>query len=364
MKKMKLAVCGTANPHVRLYYGQFATADFIDLKAICDHDEKRLRDAQDFFKAHNMPVKYYTDSNEMLQKHPEIDAVMVGSDNIHHCEHTLAVAEQGKHVFSMKVMSMDENECRTMIKACRQHKVILQIELELHFHPQILNLKKLIESGRLGKVHTMYISNISQSPICYYPNWGVPLLSYGKIMPIRPGEKVCRGGAITDHPHPFDLARWLNGAEFAKVYAVSARNMRDYLEVEDHAAISAEMTNGANVFINPSYAHLEERAVTRRLYWPKSLECMIKAVGTKGTYITDFWNKPHYMLGSGLQSPNRLLLGGGGGCPEFGESRLDSFYLAVTGQRKIESSGEDGLAAVRVMNAAYESIYSNKTVVF
>lgn len=363
MKKMKIAVCGTANPHVRFYYGQLATAAFLDLKAVCDHDEKRLQEAKDFFKAHNLPVKYYTDSNEMMRKHPEIDAVMVGSDNIHHCEHTLAAVELGKHVYSMKVMSMNEKECQTMIDACHKRKVLFQVELELHFHPQILNLKRMIESGRLGKVHTMYISNISQSPICYYPNWGVPLLSYGKIVPVRPGEKVCRGGAITDHPHPFDLARWFTGAEFAKVYAASARNMRDYLKVEDHAAISAEMTDGTNIFINPSYSHLEERSETRKLFWPKSLECMIKAIGTKGTYITDFWNKPAYMLGSGLQSPNRLLLGASPGCPEFGESRLDSFYLAFTGQRKIESTGEDGMAAVKAMNAAYESIYYNKTIV-
>ncbi len=362
MKKMKLAVCGTANPHVRFYYGQLATSGFAELNAICDHDEKRLQEAQDFFKANNVPVKYYTDSNEMLQKHPEIDAVMVGSDNLHHCEHTLAAAERGKHIYSMKVMSMDESECRSMIETCRKHKVILQVELELHFHPQILNLKRLIDSGKLGKIHTFYISNISQSPICYYPNWGEPLLSYGKVVPIRPGEKVCRGGAITDHPHPFDLSRWLTGAEFAKVYATSARNMRDYLKVEDHAAISAEMTDGTNIFINPSYSHLEQRGETRKLFWPKSLECMIKAIGTKGTYITDFWNKPTYMLGSGLASPNRLLLGASPGCSEFGENRLDSFYLAVTGQRNIESSGADGLAAVTAMNAAYESIYSNKTI--
>lgn len=363
MKKMTLAICGAANPHVALYYPQLATSDFIDLKAVCDHDEKRLQRAQDFFKPYKLPVKYYTDMNDMLKKHPDVDAVMVGSDNIHHCEHTLAAVEQGKHIYSMKVMSMNENECRTMIDACRRHKVILQVELELHFHPQIMYLKKLIESGKLGKIHTMYISNISQSPICYYPNWGEPLLSYGKIVPVRPGASVCRGGAITDHPHPFDLARWFTGAELSKVHAVSARNMRDYLKVEDHAAISAEMSNGANIFINPSYAHLEERGETRKLFWPKSLECMIKAIGTKGTYITDFWNKPYYMLGSGLPSPNRLLLGGGPGCPEFGEGRLDSFYQAVTGQRKIESSGADGLAAVRFMNAAYESIYSNKTIV-
>lgn len=363
MKPLRTLICGNANPHVRGYYRAFAEADYMDLVAIADPDQSRMADAEVFFKDKLPKLKFYTDWQEMFRRHPDVEAVMVGSDNIRHCEHALAAAEAGRHIFSMKVMSMDEGECQRIIDGCRKAGITLEVELELHFQPQIANLRKRLLSGAIGKLRSLYISNISQSPINYFPGWGDPTLMYGRKVPMRPGEdKVFRGGAITDHPHPFDLARWLTGSEFESVFGMSSRNMRAHLQVEDHAAISGTMRDGTKIFINPSYSHLEEKVPTRRLYWPKSLECMIKAVGDDGVLMCDFWNKPLEMLGPRLQSPNRMLWDNAPSSPEFGDTCLECFFLACRGQRKVETTGEDGLAAVRAMNASYESIYSGKAV--
>jgi len=363
MKPFTVMITGLANPHVPGYLRIMAENDYALLQAVADTDPERLRKVEEEFKDRMPHIKYYTDWREMYRKHKDVEVAIIGSDNIHHCEQTVAAAEDGHQVYSMKVMSMDPDECRIMIDAVKRCKVRMQVELELHFHPHILRLRKAVQSGEIGKLKALYLSNISQSPINYYLNWGTPELIYGKRIPIHPGDtKVFRGGAITDHPHPFDLARWITGSEFGSVFAMSSKNMRDHLQVEDHAAISAVMKNGVRVFLNPSYSHLEEHVATRRLYWPKSLECMIRAVGEKGILQADFWPKPFEELGDKLQSPNRMLWNSASVSQNFGLSRFESFFLSVREGRPIESTPEDGLAAVLAMNAAYDSIYQNKVI--
>lgn len=374
MNPLSIVVTSSANPHVKFYYEDLSRSDLFHLEAIAEEDPARLKYAEDFFAAKGMKVSFYTDWRLMLEKHRHVEAVLVGSDNFHHHEQTMAAAAMGKHVYSMKVLSMDEKQGAEMIAACKKAKVVLQVELELHFNAQFRRLRERILSGALGNIKSLYLSNISQSPITYYPNWGDPVLSYGKVAPLRPGETICRGGALTDHPHPFDLARWLTGKEFKRVYAVSGVNMRPQLKVEDHVAITGELEGGTKVFINPSYAHLEEQADTRILKWPKSLEVLTKVFGSKGVASADFWHKPAYLMAEGWPSPNRLIVDAAprlasGFLPQkpvakkfISETRFGSFFLATRGERGVETDGVDGLAAVRVMNACYESIYSGRSV--
>jgi predicted dehydrogenase len=169
---------------------------------------------------------------------------------------------------------------------------------------------------------------------------------------------------LTDHPHPFDLIRWISGREFKKVFAVSGRNQRKHLKVEDHIAITGELDDGTKVFINPSYSNMEEQVPTRRLLWPKSLECNLKITGSKGYYAADYFDNHVYVVGNKHVSPDRLIVEGAGKANWGDDGRMiGCFARCVRGERKTpESTLEDGIAAVRVMNAAYESVYHNKVI--
>lgn len=364
MKRIKTLVAGTANPHVPFYLrGSGRHVDQMEVIAVSDVSEERLEQSRGFL-ARRPGVRFYRDYREMFSAHPEADAVMIGSDNIDHYDMFLAATKRKLHIFMMKVISMDEEECQHMVSIGRNYDRVIQCELELHFNPQFAHARKLFRSGALGELKSVYLSNISQSPCNYFPNWGDPVLSYGKRMPMRPGSEVCRGGAITDHPHPYDLIRWITGLEFQTVKAFSARNQRTHLAVEDHAAITGELESGVRYFINPSYSHLEEKVPTRRLLWPKSLECNLKLTGTKGYFSCDFFDRHIYIVGNRFSSPDRLIVDSTPQLPGDPENSLiGSFVAAISGKRpRAESTLEDSHAAIRVMNAAYESIYQNNTV--
>jgi len=359
-----MIIAGAANPHVRNYYGGLAMGNCpVKTLAISDHDPERLQYAKDFFANSGMEISFYGDWREMYEKHPEAESVMVGTDNIHHFEATREAIMRSKHIYSMKVISMNEGECEELIRLRNQKKIVFEVELELHFSAQYRHIKEAVQSGKLGEIKSIYLTNVSQSPCNYFPNWGDPELSYGKTIPIKAGSSVCRGGGLTDHPHPFDLIHWVTGLEFKKVFAVSSRNQRAHLKVEDHVAITGELEGDVKFFINPSYSNLEENVAKRVLIWPKSLEVNLKVTGSKGYMATDYFDKPLYVVGKNHISPNRLIVDGMGktaigGC----NGALDCFAKAVRGMRDVESSAEDGLRAVKVMNAAYESIYNNKAV--
>lgn len=360
-KPIGILVAGTANPHIPGYCRGFANNPEYPWKiiAVADHDPARMTNIREILK--NKKVEYYSDWRKMLDAHPEADAVQIGSDNKDHFGMFREAMDRRYHIYSTKVPTMDPEEGARLLEWSRDYPKIIQVELELHFNPQFRYARELVRSGKLGRIRSVYLTNISQSPCNYFPNWGDPELSYGKVVPIRPGADYFRGGALTDHPHPFDLVRWITGLEFREVYAMSARNQRKHLKVEDHVAITGKLDGGVPFFINPSYSNLEEQVPARRLLWPKSLECNLKITGEKGYYAADYFDKPLYVVGKNCASPDRLIVDMAPR-PKLnpGNTLAGSFADCIRGERSApESTLADGLNAVKVMNAAYDSIYNN-----
>jgi predicted dehydrogenase len=358
MKPITMMIAGNANPHVPKYLCGGESKPYIKLVAVADSSPVRLDKAKELL-ANREGVEFFESWLDMFNANPDVDAVMISNDNKYHFEVFKEAIRRKLHIYSMKVPTMDEDEFNELMVLTENYDRTIQVELELHFSPQFRYARKLVKSGALGEIQSIYLTNVSQSPINYFPNWGDPELSYGRTVSVHPNSNICRGGALTDHPHPFDLIRWISGQEFKKVSAVSSKNQRDHLKVEDHVAIIGELDGGAKVFINPSYSNLEEDVPTRRLLWPKSLECNLKITGTDGYYAADYFDKHIYTVGNKCQSPDRLIVDGTGRT-QLSESDglMGSFAACIRGERKEpETTLADSMAAIKVMNAAYKSIY-------
>ena len=176
-----------------------------------------------------------------------------------------------------------------------------QIELELHYNPVVDRVKRLVAAGEVGPLRSVQATNITLSPVWAFPWQGVPEDSYGRRVPLAEGDGRFRGGALCDHPHVFDLIRWLTGSDFETIYAEAAPNIRTDLEVEDLLLVSGKMADGCTFLLDPSWSRLEERLEEPGPGWevfPKRMEVNLTLSGERGLLMADCFGPNVYHNGA------------------------------------------------------------------
>lgn len=142
----------------------------------------------------------YTDWRDMLEN-DDIQVFDNGGPNDAHAEPTIAAAEAGKHVFCEKPLGRTAEESMTMLEAVRKAGVKHMVAFNYRFVPAIMQAKRLIESGKLGRIYHWRA--------VYLQEWGMD-----KNMPIswRFQKDIAGSGALGDlGAHIIDLARFLVG---------------------------------------------------------------------------------------------------------------------------------------------------------
>ena len=297
MKPLKIAMMSLTHGHTRKYYQTLRDNPKLDWVASCAEDQ-RAKDVYDLYKT---GVPCYLDPEKMFAEHPDIEAVVLASANSRHMEQVRFCAKRGIHILSMKIPTFDLKEYDEMIELCDKAGIICQVELEMHYNPVVLRLKKLLAEGAIGKILAVQATNITLSPVWAFPWQGVPEESFGSRVPLRGGDSRFRGGALCDHPHIFDLIRWLTGSDFDYIYAEVAPNLRKDLQVEDMILANGKMKDGTAFLFDPSWSRLEERIPVPAPGWeifPKRMEVNLTITGEKGVLACDCFGPNVYHNGA------------------------------------------------------------------
>ncbi len=297
MKPLKIAMLSLTHGHTRKYYQTLKTNPKLGWVAACAEN----KEVKKVFEAGKHGVPCYLDEKEMFAKHPEIEAVVLASANNRHLAQVRDCAKRGLHVLSMKIPTFDMTEYDEMIELVDRSGIVFQIELEMHYNPVVHRLKKLIADGVIGKILSTQATNITLSPVWAFPWQGVPEASYGKRVHLRKGDKRFRGGALCDHPHIFDLIRWLTGSDFDFVFSEVAPNIRPELEVEDMLLVNGKMRDGTAFLLDPSWSRMEERLKIPAPGWevfPKRMEVNLVISGEKGVLVCDCFGPNVYHNGA------------------------------------------------------------------
>ena len=204
IKPVKVAILSCNHGHSPGYYGLKSDPMFelvaVSLKpeAYADVRVKNLEG-----------IPQYGTDTELLDAHPELEAVIIASDNASHFQQVREAAKRGLHIFSMKVPTFDMEEYDEMIRLTEEAGVVCQVELEMRHHAPIYRIKEAIEAGKIGKLLSVNAVNYSHNPVWWRPWQANPEASYGKRVSLRDGDDRFRGGALADHPHLFDLIRYV-----------------------------------------------------------------------------------------------------------------------------------------------------------
>lgn len=123
------------------------------LVALVSHDLKRAKELGKKFRVKNC---YSYDDYDRCLSQPDVEAVFIASVNGAHADQAMRAAAAGKHVLCEKPMANSVADCRRMVEACRQNNVRLMIAYRKYFEPGSVALKKLVKSGKLGRLRHIF----------------------------------------------------------------------------------------------------------------------------------------------------------------------------------------------------------------
>lgn len=356
MKPLKIAMMSMTHGHTRKYYQVLQENPKLDWVAVSTANQE----VKQIFLDSVQGIPCYDSDEQMLKAHPDIEAVILASENCEHLRQMKLCAQRGIHILSMKIPSFDEREYQQMIDITEEAGVVCQIELELHYNPVVARLKELIAQNAIGKLTSFQATNITLSPVWAFPWQGVPEQSYGRRIPLREGDVRCRGGALCDHPHIFDMIREVTGSEFEMIYACVAPNLRQDIQEEDMLTVIGRMKNGVIFSLDPSWSRMEERLKVPGPGWevfPKRMEVNVTLNGDQGVLMADCFGPNVYHNGT---PHSRYTVR----YTYFDEwiGMIDEFVGCIRNHKTPQINLRRHQKTIQAMNACYESIQSGKPV--
>ena len=246
---MKIVIIGYGSIGKRHY--QNITKTFDDQVFVCS-------------KRKDLPkkIKQLKSIQECILEKPDIAFITNETDL--HLETALDLANSGCHLFIEKPLSNSLKNIKKLERIVKKNKIITQIGCNLRFNPCLIEIKKLLESKKIGRVISFYAENGS-----YLPDWH-PLEDYTKTYAAK---KEKGGSVVLTSIHEIDYLYWF----FGKVSEISS-NTRKVSELkissDDFSSIFLRFKNKIVGEIHLDYFQR-----------PKTRTC--KIIGTKGTI---FWN--------------------------------------------------------------------------
>lgn len=285
----------------------------------------------------NIPRTYT--NFEAMAADPDIDAVVVGLPNYLHAPVTIQMLRAGKHVLCEKPMAMSVAEGEQMIAAARGARRKLMIAHMWRFDPETIWLRELVAGGRLGKIfkakaHAIWLYE-GPPPAAWF------------VQPEYAG-----GGALADMGvHSIDTLRYVLGARPIKVFANVGTHFRD-IKLDDTATLLLEFEGGIAALIEAGWYHL----------YADGLEGYTQVYGTQGyaralpaelhSYVEGVWSVTRPKMPERKQQCDLPMY----------QSQMDHFLSCVLHDKEPAPGGEDGLWAIRVLEAAYRSAQTGQAV--
>ncbi len=302
------AVC--SSPHARLI-------------GFCSRSAERARAFAQRFDA---PLA--ADDLDALTRDERVDIVYVATPNHLHAEQAIACLAGGKHVITDKPMALTVEDGRRMRDAAQAAGRTLGVCHQQRFHPAHVELFRLAAAGSLGRLTVIR----AEMGFVYAP------------APVWRQDRALAGGGpgMDLGPHAVDIL--LKAAGPVARVSGWVGNVRFNYGVEDVFLARLEFERGGVALLEMTYC---SHAYGGRL----------EVRGDEGSYVVE----------GSLMASQRYesrLLNGPSRTPvavreaEFGDAfrmMVDDFSLSVREGRKPSVTAEDGLSALAVVSAAYDS---------
>ena len=140
------------------YWGKNLVRNFYELGALRSVCEVREGVNGEVREKYHVPT--CTQLEEVL-KDPMVRGVAIAAPASEHYAIGMRCLLAGKHVFMEKPLALQLEDGRKLVGAARSHNLTLMVGHILQYHPAILKLKELIDSGELGHIKYIYSSRLN-----------------------------------------------------------------------------------------------------------------------------------------------------------------------------------------------------------
>jgi predicted dehydrogenase len=287
----------------------------------------------------------YSDLTQFLAHRP-MDLVAIGSPSGLHAAQGIAAAQCGLHVLAEKPIDISTERADALIAAADKAGVKLGVFFQDRCKPDILRVKKAVDTGVLGR----------------------PILADARVKWFRPPHYYANsrwrgtwaldgGGALINQAvHTVDLMLWLFG-DVASVQAMSKARLHA-IEAEDTLVAILEFVNGA----------LGVLQATTSVYpgYPRQLELS----GSEGTLIieqdrllaADLRNPPADLRSAGKADQNASA-----SSPVVSDVRghqavLEDFLRAIQTNTTPRCDGREGRRSLALVEAIYAACKTGERV--
>ncbi len=148
-KKIRIGFIGTggiANGHIKAYLNR----EDVEIVAGCDIVPGK---AKAFFEGYGLEnVRCYESHKEMLEKE-ELDGISVCTYNAQHAGPTIDALNKGINVLLEKPFTVTLEEAVEVMRAEKKSGKILSLGFQPRFDKNMQQIKRIVESGELGKVY-------------------------------------------------------------------------------------------------------------------------------------------------------------------------------------------------------------------
>ena len=306
-----------------------------ELLVVADTDRERAERL-----AKEMACESTTDWNKVIGR-DDVDVVIICTPPDSHREIGIAAARQGKHVLCEKPLARNPEEAEVMVSAAEENGVKLKCGFNLRHHPGIQQCRNWLDGGIIGE--PIFIR-------CCYGIGGGP--NYDKDWRVKP--EISGGGELMDQGmHTLDLARYFLG-EFNQASGFIQTGYWEIAPAEDNAFVLLKTAKGQVASIHVSWTQ-----------W-------------RNLFSFEIFGKDGYARVEGLGGSygvEKAVLGKREFLKPFEEKIIDfrgadkswqeewrEFTTAIEEVREPSGNGHDGLAAIKLAYAVYESASSGMVI--
>ena len=349
MKPLGVGIIGLHHLHPESYVPLFEQMEETRLVAVAELDAALLEGFE-----RKTGATGHSDWRTLIAR-DDVDLVVIFLPHNACPEAAISAAEAGKHVLVEKPMAATSEGARRMAEAARRNGVKLSAPYAWRYHPVTKTIRKLIEEGVLGDIVACEGRCAAGRPDRY-------LLGNAPWIV----EKAQSGGGPMHNlgVHWIDLFRHLLKDEVARVSGEVVHTHPE-MDIEDHAFALLRFEKGAVASLDISYSVPPAYPHGRDLY--------IEIRGSAGVLSwSPAWlgETDELLICSDAESyrdaPLRRMaiqsekVAGYGGV--MGLACLRDFVRAIAEDRPPAVSPEDGIQALRVVEAIYRAAETRSVV--